>query len=67
MFRAANQVYFSLDAERQAFRMVLQSPWLIPRLARAPMALRALTDPGTFLNVHRLVQGDRLLGPRSAA
>jgi hypothetical protein len=41
--------------------MVLQSPWLIRRLARAPRALRALTDPGTFLDVHRQVQGERLL------
>ncbi|HEV8703112.1 MAG TPA: radical SAM protein [Candidatus Polarisedimenticolia bacterium] len=65
VFRAANQMYFSLDAERQALRMVFQSPWLIRRLAKAPLALRALTDPGTFLDVHRLVQGDRLLGPRA--
>jgi radical SAM superfamily enzyme YgiQ (UPF0313 family) len=64
VFRAANQIYFSLDAERQALRMLFQSPWLLRRLAKAPMALRALTDPGTFLDVHRLVQGDRLLGPR---
>jgi hopanoid C-3 methylase len=67
VFRAANQVHFSLEAERQVFRMVVQSPWLIRRLVKAPLALRALTNPGTFLDVHRLVQGDRLLGPRSAA
>jgi len=67
VFRAANQMYFSLDAERQALRMVFQSPWLIRRLAKAPMALRALTDPRTFLEVHRLVQGDRLLGHRPVA
>ncbi len=65
VFRAANQVHFSLDAHFQVLRMVVQSPWLIRRLAKAPMALRALTDPGTFLDVHRLVQGDRLLGQRS--
>ena len=65
VFRAANQFHFSLDAERQIWRMVIQSPWLIRRLAKAPLALRALTDPDTFLDVHRLVQGDRLLGPRS--
>jgi hypothetical protein len=67
VFRAANQIYFSLDAERQALRMVFRSPWLIRRLAKAPMALRALTDPRTFLEVHRLVQGDRLLGHRPVA
>jgi magnesium-protoporphyrin IX monomethyl ester (oxidative) cyclase len=66
VFRAANQLHFSLDAEWQVFRMAVRSPWLIPRLARAPMALRALTDPGTFLEVHRMVQGDRLLGSRPA-
>jgi magnesium-protoporphyrin IX monomethyl ester (oxidative) cyclase len=65
VFRAANQVRFSLEAERQVLRMVLRSPWLIWRLAKAPMALRALTNPGTFLDVHRLVQGNRLLGPRA--
>jgi magnesium-protoporphyrin IX monomethyl ester (oxidative) cyclase len=63
VFRAANQIRFSLEAQRQAFRMAVKSPWLIRRLARAPMALRALTDPATFLDVHRRVQGDRLLGP----
>jgi len=67
VFRAANQVHFSLEAQRQVWRMVFQSPWLIRRLARAPLALRALTDPGTFLDVHRLVQGDRLLSPRPAS
>jgi hopanoid C-3 methylase len=66
VFRAANQIRITLDAVRQISRMMAQSPWLIPRLAKAPMALRALTDPGTFLEVHRLVQGDRLLKTRPA-
>jgi len=61
VFRAANQVRFSLDAARQVYRMARHSPWLIPRLAKAPKALRALTDPRTFLEVHRQVQGDRLI------
>jgi hopanoid C-3 methylase len=64
VFGTANQVRFSFEAQRQALRMAVRSPWLIRRLAKAPMALRALTSPGTFLDVHRLVQGDRLLGPR---
>ena len=67
VFRAANQVRFSRSAAWQVFRMAIQSPWLIRRLTRAPMALRALTDPGTFLDVHRLVQGDRLFGQRPLA
>jgi radical SAM superfamily enzyme YgiQ (UPF0313 family) len=62
VFRAANQVRITLDAVRQIFRMAIHSPWLIPRLAKAPMALRALTDPGTYLEVHQQVQGDRLIG-----
>ena len=66
VFRAANQVHFSLDAVRQISRMAIHSPWLIPRLAKAPWALRALIDPRTFLEVHRQVQGDRLIGARSA-
>ncbi len=66
VFKAANQVHFTLDAAWQVCLMALQSPWLIRRLAKAPLALRALTDPGTFLEVHRQVQGDRLLGTRSA-
>ena len=65
VFRAANQLHFSLDAIRQVYRMAVHSPWLIPRLAKAPRALRALTDPGTFLEVHRQVQGDRLIASRS--
>ena len=28
---------------------------------------RPVGHPGTFLDVHRLVQGDRLLGPRPAS
>src|SRR6185295_7602479 len=67
VFRAANQVRFSVESQQQLFRMLFQSPWLIRRLARAPLALRALTSPGTFLDVHRLVQGDRLLVPRPAS
>ena len=67
VFRAANQVRFSLEAQQQLFAMVVKSPWLIRRLAKAPWALRALTSPGTFLDVHRLVQGDRLLEPRPAS
>jgi len=64
-FRAANQIRFSLEAVRQISRMAVHSPWLIPRLAKAPKALRALTDPGTFLEVHRQVQGERLMGTGS--
>ena len=67
VFRAANQVRYSLEAQGQVFRMMLRSPWLIGRLARAPLALRALTNPATFLDVHRLVQGDRFLGPLRAS
>ena len=62
VYRAANQVHFTLDAVLSLSRMALYSPWLIRRLSRAPRALRALTDPRTFLEVHRQVQGDRLLG-----
>ena len=61
VFREANQIRFSSSAAAQAFRMAVRSPWLIPRLVGAPRALRALTDPSTFLEVHRQVQGDRLL------
>jgi len=67
VFRAANQIRYSREARRQVFKMVLQSPWLIRRLAKAPLALRALTNPATFLDVHRQVQGDRFLGPRPAS
>lgn len=66
VFREANQIRFSRSAAGQVFRMALRSPWLIPRLAGAPRALRALTDPRTFLEVHRQVQGDRLLGASQA-
>jgi len=65
VFRAANQIRITLDAVRQISLMAIHSPWLIPRLARAPMALRALTDPRTYLEVHRHVQGDRLIGTSS--
>ncbi|HKQ97053.1 MAG TPA: radical SAM protein [Candidatus Polarisedimenticolia bacterium] len=64
VFRAANQIHYTREARRQVFRMLFHSPWLIRRLARAPLALRALTNPGTFLDVHRQVQGDRFLAPR---
>jgi len=68
VFRAANQVRFGhLDAVLSVWRMTLRSPWLIRRMAKAPRALRALTDPRTFLEVHRQVQGERLLAQRAAA
>jgi hypothetical protein len=51
VFRAANQVWL----------MALRSPWLLRRMMKAPRAFKALTDPETFLDVHRQVQGDRLL------
>jgi magnesium-protoporphyrin IX monomethyl ester (oxidative) cyclase len=61
VFRAANQIGFRLDGARQIWITALRSAWLLPRLMKAPKALRALTDPRTFLEVHRQVQGDRLL------
>ncbi len=67
VFRAANQVHFSAAAIRQVWLMALHSPWLILRMMKAPLALRALTDPNTFLDVHRQVQGERLLKPSMKA
>jgi magnesium-protoporphyrin IX monomethyl ester (oxidative) cyclase len=67
VFRAANQVHFSPNAIGQLCLMAVRSPWLIPRLAKAPKALRALTDPRTFLEVHRQVQGERLMAARPTA
>jgi hypothetical protein len=64
VFRAANQVHFRLDGVRSMYRMAVHSSWLIPRLWKAPKALRALTDPRTFLEVHQQVQGNRLLEPQ---
>ncbi len=67
VFRAANQVHLSLTGIQQVWHTTIRSPWLIPRLMKAPRALRVLTDPDTFLDVHRAVQGDRLLGEWSPA
>jgi magnesium-protoporphyrin IX monomethyl ester (oxidative) cyclase len=61
VFRAANQVRLSMDGIRQIWLTTLRSPWLLRRILKAPRAFRALTDPETFLDVHRQVQGDRLL------
>jgi len=61
----ANQVAFRPEIVRRTLRMLRRSPWLVPRLLRIPSALRALTDPRTFLETHREVQGERLLGPSS--
>lgn len=66
VFRAANQVRFKFDGVRSIYRMAVHSPWLIPCLLKAPKALRALTDPRTFLEVHRQVQGNRLIEPQPA-
>jgi magnesium-protoporphyrin IX monomethyl ester (oxidative) cyclase len=66
VFRAANQVRFKFDGVRSIYRMAVRSPWLVPTLMKAPRALRALTDPATFLEVHRQVQGERLLSSRTA-
>ncbi|MFQ5670616.1 MAG: B12-binding domain-containing radical SAM protein [Acidobacteriota bacterium] len=67
LFREANQVQFSFGIVKQLSLMGLHSPWLIPRLARVPKALKALTDPLTYLDVHRKVQGNRLLGSMVAS
>lgn len=67
VFREANQACFRPEIVRQGLRTLRLSPWLIPRLSKIPGALRALTDPRTFLDTHRQVQGDRLLEPRVAA
>jgi len=64
VFRAANQVHFSSEAIAQLALMAFRSPWLVPRLAKAPKALRALTSARTFMEVHRQVQGERLMGAR---
>jgi radical SAM superfamily enzyme YgiQ (UPF0313 family) len=61
VFRVANQVKVSRDGIRQVWLMALRSPWLLRRMMKAPRAFRALTDPETFLDVHRQVQGERLL------
>lgn len=67
VFRAANQITFRPEVVAQGLLTVRHSPWLIPRLARIPGALRMLTDPRTFLRTHREVQGDRLLGAAALA
>jgi magnesium-protoporphyrin IX monomethyl ester (oxidative) cyclase len=67
VFRAANQVHFRFDGVRSIYRMAMRSSWLIPTILKAPIALRALTNPRTFLEVHRQVQGERLLLPRTAS
>jgi magnesium-protoporphyrin IX monomethyl ester (oxidative) cyclase len=61
VFRAANQVKVSMEGIHQVWLMALRSPWLLRRMMKAPRAFKALTDPETFLDVHRQVQGDRLL------
>ena len=67
VYREANQVEYRPGIVRQSLLTLLHSPWLIPRLTRIPMALRALTDPRTFLDAHRQVQGERLLNLGVAA
>ncbi len=63
VYREANQVAFRPGIVLQGLTTLGRSPWLIPRLTKIPALLRALRDPGTFLDVHRMVQGDRLLAP----
>jgi magnesium-protoporphyrin IX monomethyl ester (oxidative) cyclase len=67
LFREANQARFRRDAVVNVFRTLGRSPWLVPRLIRTPRALRALADPATFLDAHRQVQGERLLGGSAAS
>ncbi|HKY31281.1 MAG TPA: radical SAM protein [Candidatus Polarisedimenticolia bacterium] len=66
VYSEANQARFRPEIVRQGWRTLWRSPWLIPRLTRIPAALRALTDPATFLDVHRQVQGARLLAGSGA-
>lgn len=62
VYKEASQFRFSAEGARHVLITLARSPWLLPRLARMPKVLRALTDPRTFLEAHRQVQGDRLLG-----
>lgn len=66
VYREANQAGFRPAVIKQLFLTLRRSPWLIPRLTRIPSTIRALTDPGTFLEAHRRVQGDRFLRSRTA-
>ncbi len=65
LYREANQLAYSPGVTTQLLRTLVRSPWLVPRLMRLPFAVRALTRPGTFLDAHRAVQGERLLEPRA--
>jgi len=69
VYREANHVQFRPELIRQGLLTLTRSPWLIPRLTKIPKVLRSLTDPLTFLQAHRQVQGGRLLesGPAAAA
>ncbi len=64
VYKAANHGTLRPEVVRQGLLMLRHSPWLAPRLTAIPSMLRALTDPGTFLDVHRQVQGDRLMTGR---
>jgi hypothetical protein len=59
--RVANQFELDWTALENLGRVVVRSPWLIPRILRMPSHLRNLTRPDMFLRTHREVQGERFL------
>jgi len=66
VYRAANHVSFTRSGVRGIWQLATRNPWLLPNVIRMPFVLRGLIQPETYVDVHRRVQGDRLLGPRPA-
>lgn len=68
VYKAANHVRFTWGSVGQLWKLCTRSPWLIPRVLKMPMGLKALTNAKTFLRTHRDVQGERLLSrpPKTA-
>lgn len=58
--RVANQFELDWTALENLGRVVVRSPWLLPKILRLPSHLRNLTRPDMFMRTHREVQGERL-------
>ncbi len=59
--RVANQFELDWTSLENLGRVVVRSPWLLPKVLRMPSHLSNLMRPDMFLHTHREVQGERLL------
>jgi hypothetical protein len=66
LYRVANRVRFNWAGLVHGLQALGRNPRVLGRLRKVPRLLAELGDPQTWLDVHRMVQGERLFASPSA-